>query len=53
MEQNSPIRTQTNLLSQNSIPAPEAIVPDTPEEKISKSLNGEGVKNVELKATSQ
>ena len=51
MEQNSPIRTQTNLLSQNSIPAPEAIVPDTLEEKIPKSLNGEGVKNSRKQAT--
>ena len=44
-EQKSPIRTQTNLLSQNSITAPEATVPNTPEEKVPKSLNGEGVKN--------
>ena len=42
IEQQSPTRTQTNPLSQNSIPAPEATVPDTPEEKIPKSLNGEG-----------
>ena len=41
----SPVRTKDNSLSQNSIPDPEATVPDTPEEKILKSLNGEGVKN--------
>ena len=45
------IRTQNNPLSQNSIPAPEATVPDTPEEKIPKSLNGEGVKNTRKQAT--
>ena len=45
IEQESPIRMQTNLLSQHSIAAPEATMPDTPEEKISISLNGEGVKN--------
>ena len=39
------------MLSQNSIPAPEATVPDTPEEKILKSLNGEGVKNSRKLAT--
>ena len=50
-EQQSPIRTQANPLSQNSIPAPEATVPDTPEEKIPKSLNGEGVKNSRKQAT--
>ena len=49
--QQSPIRTKNNSLSQNSIPAPEAIVPDTPEEKIPKSLNGEGVKNSRKQAT--
>ena len=43
--QQSPIRMQTNPLSQHSITAPEAIVPDTPEQKIPKSINGEGVKN--------
>ena len=41
IEQRSPIRTQTNPLSQNSIPAPEATVPDTPEEKVPKLLNTE------------
>ena len=51
IEQQSPIRTQNNPLSQNSIPAPEATVPDTPEEKIPKSLNGEGVKNSRKQAT--
>ena len=51
IEQQSPIRTQNNLLSQSSIPAPEATVPDTPEEKIPKSLNGEGVKNSRKQAT--
>ena len=50
-DQQSPVRTKTNSLSQNSIPAPEATVPDTPEEKIPKSLNGEGVKNSRKKAT--
>ena len=45
IEQQSPIRMQTNLLSQNSIAAPEATMPNTPDEKIPKSLNGEGVKN--------
>ena len=45
IEQQSPIRMQTNPLSQHSITAPEAIVPDTPEWKIQKSINGEGVKN--------
>ena len=45
IEQQSPIRMQTNPLSQNFIAAPEATVPDTPEVKIQKSLNGEGVKN--------
>ena len=51
IEQQSPIRTQTNPLSQNSIAASEATVPDTPEEKIPKSLNGEGVKNSKKQAT--
>ena len=51
IEQQSPVRTQNNLLSQNSISAPEATVPDTPEEKIPKSLNGEGVKNIRKQAT--
>ena len=51
IEQQSPIRTQTNPLSQNSIPAPEATVPDTPEEKIPKSLNGDGVNNSRKQAT--
>ena len=44
-DQQSPVRTRNNSLSQNSIPAFEATVPNTPEEKIPKSLNGEGVKN--------
>ena len=43
--QQSPIRMQTNLLSQHSITALEAVVPNTPEQKIPKSINGEGVKN--------
>ena len=47
----SPVRTKNNLLSQNSIPAPEVTVPNTPEEKIPKSLNGEGVKNSRKQAT--
>ena len=50
-DQQSPVRTKNNPLSQNSIPAPEATVPDTPEEKIPKSLNGEGVKNSRKQAT--
>ena len=51
INQQSSIRTKNNPLSQNSIPAPEATVPDTPEEKIPKSLNGEGVKNSRKQAT--
>ena len=51
IEQKSPIRTQTNLLSQNSTAAPEATMLDTPEEKIPKSLNGEGVKNSRKQVT--
>ena len=43
--QQSPIRMQTTLLSQHSITAPEAMAPNTPEQKIPKSINGEGVKN--------
>ena len=50
-DQHSPARTKTDSLSQNSIPASEATVPDTPEEKIPKSLNGEGVKNSRKQAT--
>ena len=45
IEQQAPIKMQTNPLSQHFIAAPEATVPNTPEEKIPKSLNGEGVKN--------
>ena len=51
IEKRSPIRTQTNPLSQNSIAAPEATVLDTPEDKVPKSLNGEGVKNSRKQAT--
>ena len=51
IEQQSPIRMQTNLLSQNSIAALEATMPNTPEEKIPKSLNGEGVKNSRKQVT--
>ena len=51
IDHQSPIRTKNNSLSQNSIPAPEATVPNTPEEKIPKSLNGEGVKNSRKQAT--
>ena len=51
IDQQSSIRTKNNSLSQNSIPAPEATVPDTPEEKIPKSLNGEGVKSSRKQAT--
>ena len=43
--QQMPIRMQTNPLSQHSITALEAIVPNTPEQKIPKSINGEGVNN--------
>ena len=50
-DQQSPVRTRNNSLSQNSIPASEATVPNTPEEKIPKSLNGEGVKNSRKQAT--
>ena len=49
--QQSPVRTKTDSLSQSPIPAPEVMVPDTPEEKIPKSLNGEGVKNSRKQAT--
>ena len=49
--QTSPIRTQNYSLSQNSIPAPEATVPNTPEEKIPKSLNRKRVKNSRKQAT--
>ena len=49
--QQLPVRTKNNSLSQNSIPAPEATVPNTPEEKIPKSLNGEGVKNSRKQVT--
>ena len=45
IDQQSPIRAKNNPLSQNFVPAPEAMVADTPEEKIPKSFNGEGVKN--------
>ena len=51
IEQQLPIRTQNNPLSQNSIPVPEATVPYTPEEKIPKLLNGEGGKNSRKQAT--
>ena len=51
IEQQSPIQMQTNPLSQNSIAAPEATMPSTPEEKIPKSLNGEGVKNSRKQVT--
>ena len=51
IDQQSPVRTKNNPLSQISIPASEATVPDTPDEKIPKSLNGEGVKNSRKQAT--
>ena len=51
IEQQSSIRMQTNPLSQNSIAASEATMPDTPEEKVPKSLNGEGVRNSRKQAT--
>ena len=51
IKQQSSIRMHTNLLSQNSIAAPEATISDTPEEKVPKSLNGEGVKNSRKQAT--
>ena len=41
IRQQSPIRMQLNPLSQHSIPAPEATVPNTPEQRIPKSINGE------------
>ena len=50
-EQQSPIRMQTNPFSQNSIEAPEATMPYTPEEKIPILLNGEGVKNSRKQVT--
>ena len=49
--QQSPIRMQTNPLSQHSSTAPEAIAPNTPEQKIPKSINGEGVKNSRKQVT--
>ena len=51
IRQQSPIRMQANPLSQHSITAPEAIVPNTPEQKIPKSINGEGVKNSRKQVT--
>ena len=45
IRQQLPIRTQANPFPQHSIPAPEAPVPSTPEQRIPKSINGEGVKN--------
>ena len=50
-EQQSPIRMQTNPLSQHSITASEAVVPDTLEQKIPKSINVEGVKNSRKQVT--
>ena len=50
-DQQSPVRTRNNSFSQNSIPAPEATVPNTLEEKILKSFNGEGVQNSRKQAT--
>ena len=41
IRQQSPIRTPASLPSQCSIPAPEATVPNTPEQRIPKSINGE------------
>ena len=41
---------QANPLFQHSIPAPEATVPNTPEQRIQKSING-GVKNSRKQAT--
>ena len=49
--QQSPVRTKNSLLSQNYIPAPKTTVPNTLEEKILKSLNGDGVKNNRKQAT--
>ena len=51
IRQQSPIRTQANLFSQHSIPAPEANVLSTPEQRIPKSINGEGVKNSRKQGT--
>ena len=48
IEQQSPIRTKNNSLSQNSIAAPKATVPDTPEEKMPKSLNGSRIAEIKL-----
>ena len=50
IEQQSTIKMQTNL-SQHFIAVPKATVPDTPEEKIPKLLNGEGVKNSRKQVT--
>ena len=51
IRQQSPLRTQANPFSQHSIPAPEATVPSTPEQRIPKSINGEGVKNSRKQGT--
>ena len=51
IRQQSPIRTQANLFSQHSIPAPEATVPSTLEQRIPKSIDGEGVKNSKKQGT--
>ena len=51
IRQQSPIRIQANLFSQHSIPAPEATVPSTSEQRIPKSINGEGVKNSRKQGT--
>ena len=42
---------QANPFSQHSIPAPVATVPNTPEQRILKSINGEGVKNSRKQGT--
>ena len=49
IRQQSPIRMPANLFSQHSIPAPEATVPSTPEQRIPKSING--VKNSRKQGT--
>ena len=45
IRQKLPTRMQANLFSQHSIPDLEIIVPNTPEQRIPKSINGEGVEN--------
>ena len=51
IEQQSPIRMQSDPLSQHFITVPETSMPDTPGEKIPKSVNGEGVKDSRKQVT--